>query len=497
MLFLTASMIKEAEKRTLENVSSMTLIENAAYALFNELKSFSSVRIYCGKGNNGSDGYATAILLKKSGIQTEIVQVAPPQTDECRFLYQKALQEDIRIIDEVDFPQENFECILDAVLGIGITGDVIDPPIRKAIGIINTSGSFVVSADIPSGMNTDTGKECGIAVRADKTVTFTAPKLGMLSNSSVDLCGEIKVAEVGIGVNYTEFSESTCVPITPKLIKAMLPKRSRYSHKGTFGTTVIVAGSSTMPGAAVMAAMAAVRSGCGLVKVIVPVSICRVLNILVKEAIVIPVPEQNGIMLPDLTPEAFAAIKEADSVLVGCGLGKGNHHILINNILSNASCGVIVDADGINSLHENMGTIRNKNVLITPHPKEFSRISGYEVKEIESNRITLSDSFARENGINLLLKGARSIITYGGSNRYVSIESTSALAKAGSGDILAGLIAGIASQGLVLTDSAATACLIHTHTGIIAEKEIGAFGATADDLISFIPRAIKQIQNYI
>lgn len=494
MLFLTADMIKESERRTLENVSAITLIENAACALYNELKAFKSVRIYCGKGNNGSDGYATAILLKKNGIRTEIVQVSAPQSEECRFLYKKALEENINITDIIDFPQDDFDCVLDAILGIGITGDILDPSIRKAIGIINASDSFVISADIPSGMNTNTGEECGTCIHADKTVTFTAPKLGMLSNASVDICGEITVAEVGIGVNYNEFSESTCVPITPKLVKSMLPTRLRYSHKGTFGTTVIVAGSSTMPGAAAMAAMAALRSGCGLVKIIAPVSICRVLNILVKEAIVIPVPEQNGVMLPNLTEEALLSIKEADSVLVGCGLGRGNHHILIKNILTNASCGVIIDADGINSLSSYIDIIRNKNVLITPHPKEFSRISGYTITDIESNRISISDLFARENGIHLLLKGARSIITYGGSNRYVSLEATSALAKAGSGDVLSGLIAGFASQGLTLTDSAAVACLIHTHAGIIAEKEIGAFGTTAEDLIQLIPRAIKQIQ---
>ncbi len=494
MLFLSVDTIKKAEVRAMESVSSMLLIRNAAEALYNELKYFNSVRIYCGKGNNGSDGYATALLLKKNEIYTEIVQVFPPESQEAVLLYHEAVEAGIPVLSQVSFPARSFDCALDAVFGIGIHGEITDPTAKKAIDVINSS-SYVVSADVPSGMDSDTGEICGTCVRADKTVTFTAPKKGMIENSSVDLCGEIVIAEVGIGVDYSTCSESTCVPITGKLVQNILPVRKRYSHKGVFGTAVIIAGSSTMPGACAMAAMAALRSGCGLVKIIAPVSICRVLNILVKEAIVIPAPEQNGIIKPELTPEAMLAIKTADSILVGCGLGKGLHHILISNILSECSCGVIIDADGINALKGNLDVIKNKNVLLTPHVKEFSRISGYTVSDIESNRINMADAFARENGVHLLLKGARTVITYGGSNKYVSIAASSALSKPGSGDVLAGITVSLAAQGIALTDSAVAACLIHTGCGMIAEKEIGAYGTTSDDLIKLIPRAIKQIQN--
>ena len=493
MLFLSVDMIREAEKRAMENVSSMHLIENAARVCFNELKDFNSVRVYCGKGNNGSDGYATAILLKRHGKRVEIVQVAEPSTDECQLLYKKAVEEEIPVTAAVTFPTEDFECSLDAIFGIGVNGNITDESIIHAIKIINASDTYVVSCDVPSGMNSDTGESCGISVRADKTVTFTAPKRGMLSNESVDLCGEIVIAEVGIPVDYNSITQSTCVPLTKKLVKTMLPVRSRYSHKGSFGTAVIVAGSKTMSGAAAMAAMAAQRSGCGMVKIIAPAQICSVLNILVKEAIVIPVPEQNGVMLPTLSQDAFDAIKTAGSVLVGCGLGKGAHDALITNILNAANCPVIIDADGINALVGKMHLVQNKNVLLTPHTKEFSRISGYKVSDIENRRIQLADEFARKNGLHLLLKGARTVITYGGRNKYVSPVSTSALAKAGSGDVLAGIIVSLAAQGLSLTDSAAAGCFIHAQAGLLGEKEIGAFSVTADDIIKLISPAIKEI----
>ena len=221
MLFLTSRMIKEAEQRALEDVSSLHLIENAARALYNELKEFKSVRIYCGKGNNGSDGYATAILLKKNGIRTEIVQVQAPQSEECIFLARKAAEEGIDFLS-FNLVSEAPECILDAIFGIGISGEITDQTIKNVIDAINVSDAYVVSADIPSGMNADTGEECSVCVRADKTVTFTAPKCGMLSGSSVDLCGEIVIKEVGIPVNYTGITDSTCVPITDRLQVGLL-----------------------------------------------------------------------------------------------------------------------------------------------------------------------------------------------------------------------------------------------------------------------------------
>ena len=231
MLFLSVDRIKEAEARAMENVSSMHLIENAAKVCFDEIKEFNSVRVYCGKGNNGSDGYATAILLKKHGKRVEIVQVAEPQSEECKILAKKAANEDIPVLSALAFPTEDFECSLDAIFGIGVKGNIEDDKIIRAIEMINSSESYTVSCDVPSGMDADTGRACGVCVKADKTVTFTAPKRGMLSNESVDLCGEIVIAEVGIPVNYNNITESTCVPLTDKLVKTILPARSRYSHK--------------------------------------------------------------------------------------------------------------------------------------------------------------------------------------------------------------------------------------------------------------------------
>ena len=494
MLFLSAQKIREVERAAMENVSEMALIERAALSLCQELQGFNSVRIYCGKGNNGSDGYAAAVFLNKKGIKVEIVQVYEPSSSACIELYHKAISEGITIKTEIDFPTEHFEATLDAIFGIGISGE-ISGNAKKAIDIINAEGGFVVCADVPSGLDTDMGRNCGTCVRADKTVTFTAPKLGMLSNESVDYCGEIVISDVGIPVDYSSISESGCVPITDSLVKAMLPKRSRLSHKGTFGTAVIVAGSSQMAGAAAMAAISAYKSGCGLVKIIAPESISGILNILVKEAVVVKSNEENGVLSPVLNENAKQSLRTASAVLIGCGLGKGDHASLIENIMNTTNAPIIIDADGINALSKHLDIVRNKNVLLTPHPLEFSRISGLEVGEIESRRIYYSSKFAQENSITLLLKGARSVVAYGGKNKYVSLISTSALSKAGSGDVLSGIAVSLASQGLSLTDSAAAACHIHARAGLKSEKETGAYGTVIDDIINNIPSAIKEILN--
>lgn len=492
MLFLPTQTIRSAEEQTMKNISALCLIQNAAAACFKRLRHFSSVCIFCGKGNNGSDGYATALLLHKAGKRVEIVQAAEPSTPECVHFAAECAAAGIAADKSVPIDIDDFECIFDAVFGIGISGTV-PPHIERLIGIINTFSGTVVSADVPSGMNADTGEVCGSCVRADETLTFTAPKTGMLANSSVDLCGVISVCEVGIPVNYNEFSENTCVPILSKTVRAMLPPRSRRGNKGTFGTAVMICGSFGMAGAAAMAARSAYKSGCGLVKIIAPRSICQILNIMAEEAVVIPCPEKDGRLLPTLSENAYAALRCADSVLIGCGLGGNTHGELIANTLASTGANVIIDADGINSLCGRLDIIRNKNVLLTPHPLEFSRISGMSVEEIESDRINAAENFAREYGIRLLLKGARTVIAYGGSNKYVSLTATSALAKAGSGDILSGIIASLCAQGLTLTDSAAAGCGIHGCAGLLAEKEIGAFGAVAEDIIRYIPCAIQKI----
>ncbi|MEE0867376.1 MAG: NAD(P)H-hydrate dehydratase [Clostridia bacterium] len=485
MIFLSAEEIRAAEKHAMERTSSMQLIGNAANACFEELKTFNSVLVYCGKGNNGSDGYATAILLRKAGKRVCIVQVEEPKTPECAALCSAACDIGIEMQTIGNSPK-GFECIFDAIFGIGIKGTVTGNP-KIAIEEINAANAYVVSADIPSGMDADTGE--GVCVKADKTITFTAPKKGMIYNQCVNSCGEIVIKEVGIQCPNTD----GVAVITNDLAKKLLPKRERLSHKGTYGTAVIIAGSKFMAGAAAMAAQAAQRSGCGMVKIIAPWSICASLNIMVKEAVIISVPEKRGVISPRLNKQAIAEISKADSVLIGCGIGKGHHEKMIGNVLKYARCPVIIDADGINALSGHLDIIKNKNVLLTPHPLEFSRISSVSVPELEKNRPEYADVFVKQTLCNVLLKGARTVIVNKDGKAYVSLISTSALAKAGSGDALAGICASLAAQGLNISDSAVLAVYLHALAGTICERKLGAYSTTSGDLIENISEAFKTL----
>ena len=429
MIFLSAEEIRAAEKHAMERTSSMQLIGNAANACFEELKTFNSVLVYCGKGNNGSDGYATAILLRKAGKRVCIVQVEEPKTPECAALCSAACDIGIEMQTIGNSPK-GFECIFDAIFGIGIKGTVTGDP-KIAIEEINAANAYVVSADIPSGMDADTGE--GVCVKADKTITFTAPKKGMIFNQCVNSCGEIVIKEVGIQCPNTD----GVAVITNDLAKKLLPKRERLSHKGTYGTAVIIAGSKFMAGAAAMAAQAAQRSG--------------------------------------------------------CGIGKGHHEKMIGNVLKCARCPVIIDADGINALSGHLDIIKNKNVLLTPHPLEFSRISSVSVPELEKNRPEYADVFVKQTLCNVLLKGARTVIVNKDGKAYVSLISPSALAKAGSGDALAGICASLAAQGLNISDSAVLAVYLHALAGTICERKLGAYSTTSGDLIENISEAFKTL----
>lgn len=485
MIFLSAEEIRAAEKRAMEKTSSMQLIGNAANACFEELKIFNSVLVYCGKGNNGSDGYATAIILKKAGKQVCIIQVDEPKTAECAALCSAAHDMEIEM-RRVGNPPKGFECVFDAIFGIGIKGVITGNP-KIAIEEINAYNAYVVSADIPSGMDTDTGE--GVCVKADKTVTFTAPKKGMIFNSGVNSCGEIVIKKVGIECS----DKDGTVVITKDLAKKLLPKRERLSHKGTFGTALIIAGSKFMAGAAAMAALAAQRSGCGMVKIIAPRSICASLNIMVKEAVIISAPENRGVMSPRLSKRAIEEISKADSILIGCGIGKGHHEKMIGNVLKFAHCPVIIDADGINALSGHLDIIENKNVLLTPHPLEFSRISSVSVPELEKSRLEYADMFAKKIGGSVLLKGARTMVVNREGKAYVSLISTSALAKAGSGDVLAGICASLAAEGLEISKSAVLAVYIHSLAGSICERKFSAYSSVSSDLIENIPEAFKAL----
>ena len=495
MKFLTSGQIKDFEAKAITDLSSsLRLINSAANACAKELSHFGAICIFCGKGNNGADGYRIAELLRRGGRRVYIVRTFEPETDECRYLAKRCEEERI--------PSFTFEeaceggriprcdAVVDAIFGIGIHGTVTGVA-AKAIERINSLDAFVLSVDVPSGLDADSGSVCGLCVRADKTVTFTAPKMGMLSGESVDCCGTVVVRRAGVPVDWSLVPEEQPSPLIEEEVIKLLPPRPRLSHKGTFGRAVMIVGSPGMLGAAAIAAKAALKSGVGLVTIVTKRGLENTMNILVPEAVVLPLEEYDV-----SNPALESALIGASSVLIGCGLGRSVSAEFIASVLDTTTAPTVIDADGLNILAARPELLKHRNVVITPHPLEFSRLTGRSVEEIEKDRLGAARSFAGEYGISLVLKGARTVVSEPGGSLAASLQSTSALAKAGSGDALAGVICALCAQGLSPVGAARLGVYLHARAGIMAGRLCGEYSAAVGDIVDSLKYAFMEVSGH-
>lgn len=489
MRFLTSEQIKAHEAKIITDLSSsLELINNAANACVKELMPFGAICIFCGKGNNGADGYRLAALLKERGKTVFAVMVYEPKTAECIAIAKQCQEMGIEIHNfsaSLNLPY--FDAAVDAVFGIGIKGNV-DGSGLNAIRYINKLNKFTVSIDLPSGLNSDSGLPSPDAVRADKTVTFTAPKQGMIYGESADFCGEIITAKVGIPVDFN--SVPPIFPINSENIAPLLPRRTNFSHKGTFGRLLMFTGSQGMLGAAAIAAKAAMRSGCGLVTIVCKEGLENTLNILVPEAVVLPVEKY------ELSGKIEAAVSSAGGILVGCGIGKSIPPAFITELIQKAPCPVVLDADGLNALSPFPEAPLGKNLILTPHPLEFSRMTQIPVSEIEKNRLSLATDFAANRKVTLVLKGARTVVAEQSGEAHVSLISTSALAKGGSGDVLSGIISSLCAQGISPENSAKLGVYLHSLSGRITARQSGEYSATIGELTDNLKLAFKEITDF-
>ncbi len=489
MRFLTSREIKDFEGRVITGLeASLKLIDNAARTCVKELLPFDAICVFCGKGNNGADGYRLAELLRGLGKHVRIVSVFEPETAECRLLAENCRRAGIEITS-FDMLRENLRCdvIVDAVFGIGIRGQITGRA-AQAIEYINSAGGYILSVDVPSGLDADAGIPCGAAVRADKTVTFTAPKLGMAENSAVDFCGEILVRDAGIPIDGELIPPERPRAVTDLSAADLLPNRPRLSHKGTFGRLLAFVGSPGMMGAASIAVRSALRGGCGLVTAVCRQGTEDLMNIMAPQAVALPA---DGFDLSDAG--LSAAVNSAAAILMGCGSGLTLRPEFIGDVLNAAGRPAVLDADALNALAGHTELLKGKNALITPHPLEFSRLTGTDVKSIEADRLGAARSFAAEYGVTVLLKGARTVIARPDGSAAISLAATSALAKGGSGDILAGLIASLCAQGMLPADAAELGVWLHGRSGLISAAKCGEYSVTADDIIDNLKYSFMEV----
>ena len=477
---LTCEQMREHDSAAIAaGIPGRVLMENAATAALRvvmaEKPAF--VPVFCGKGNNGGDGFALARRLFVSGVQTEIVLVASPDALEgdAAENYKAACTLGVPVTAFGNFAGCRTlpagTVAVDALLGTGVRGPVRGT-IAEAITFLNESGCPVISLDIPSGICGDTGKVQGDAVRALRTVTFGFRKLGLCSPLSAGFVGEVICDDISIPARKD---------VTRFLLEksdVCLPPLAPSAHKGMRGHAVILGGSVGMAGAAFMASQSADAGGAGLVTTMVPAPLLPVM-----------MARLWGGMCADIEGEIPAG---ADAVLVGPGLGRhtAGRDALQKAIAFGADT-LIIDADGLYHLAQSPEILHtvSKNVILTPHLGEMSRLCGRPVSEIEENRVEIAEAFACQHGVTVVLKGAGTVVAEPDGHTYINMTGNAGMAKGGSGDILAGLMCGLAAGGT--RHPARAAVFLHGLAGDMAAEALGIRLLTAESLVKFLSKAIQ------
>lgn len=483
--------MKAADTHTIQElgIPSLVLMERAALASVGEMEKrgfdLSRALIVCGSGNNGGDGFAIARLLREKGMRPEILFAGSESSLSGECALQKQVAERLGIPVFTEFPEREYTSIIDAVFGVGLSRE-IEGRYRDVIGWMNEQPGRKAAIDIPSGVCARTGKVLGIAFRAELTVCMACVKLGCELYPGKNFAGETVPVSIGISPDYFESDSRVCVTYDREDLSALLPVRRPDSHKGTYGKVLMITGCGGMAGASCLSAWAAYAVGAGLVQIYTA--------------------EENRTVLQQTLPEAIISCYKdydeekhqqllawADVICIGCGLGKSevSEQLLVNTLtaLKDYEKPCIIDADGLNLLSGHMDLLRalsgrREPVILTPHMMEMSRLTGKSVSEIAEGRQEILRSFVREYPAVCVLKDSRTLTAADGRPVCVNLAGNSAMAKAGSGDVLAGVITGLTAQGMSAYDSASLGVFLHACAGDAARDEKGGYSVLARDLIA-------------
>lgn len=500
---LTGQQMKEVDRAAIREIGipSMVLMERAAMAVVEEVKKRASKKdviwCACGCGNNGADGVAAARMLALEGYSVIAVLVGDRQKGSGEFQAQASIAEKlgISLIEYRDFIPGRCDVLVDAVFGVGLSRPVTGE-YEAFLTMLEQSGARVrIAVDIPSGISSDNGQIMGKALKADVTVTFGWEKLGTALYPGKEYAKQVVIAPIGFPEaaletarkrwREAEAEEIMAFAYEPK-DRARVPARPPYSNKGTFGKVLIAAGSQNMGGAAYLSALAAYRTGAGLVKILTAEENRSFLQARLPEAILETYDPAHFADNPKEYQERLEADCEwADAVVLGPGLGKeGCGEYLVEMILTLACSPIIVDADALNiiSMNPHMTGYFTENIIITPHLGEMARLTGETVKEIKEDLVLTAKEYASRFGITCILKDAVTIGALRDGRTYVNTSGNSGMAKAGSGDVLTGVIAGLIAQGMDETEGAILGVYLHGLAGDRLCKEKGAYGLLAGEL---------------
>lgn len=482
-------------------VSYEMLMENAGNALADFINDVlcqikkkspkvSRVIFLCGNGNNAGDCFVAArYLWELYGISSMLFMLCgEPETELAKLNFQRMPGIPV-IYDEEEMLRilKEDRCIkADGVFGTGFHGE-LPSNVKK---ILEACGNIEIAVDVPSGGNCKTGVVAEGTMPADVTLTFGAIKFGMTQYPLRKLCGEISVADINIPENVYKLVDYPIEIIDGEKIK--LPKRNPNSHKGNFGRLLTVCGSKAMPGAALLSACAAARSGIGLLEICAPQEYVPHYAVRLPEAIYLPLAASDNGYQKGSYEKIIKSAQKANTVLIGCGLGIGEQiTVLIKKLLTNINCPIILDADGINGITDCINIIKEvkQEIILTPHPAEMARLCGISTAEVQADRLECAKKFAQEYGCTVVLKGAGTIAAYP-DRAYVCLSGNPGMSTAGSGDVLSGIISSLKAQGI----PAEVGVYIHGIAGDAAAEKNSIHGMIAGDIIASLSEILKEME---
>lgn len=491
-------------------IPGIVLMENAGIKTVEAIKKILSgklnrkITILAGKGNNGGDGMVIARHLINLGAEVNICLLAD-KTDisgdaAVNLHILENMQVDIKVFsghfDNFAEELKGSDLIVDAIYGTGFRG-VIKEPIGVIVNYINESRIPVISVDIPSGVEADSGIVNGPAIKADYTVTFALPKMGLLLEPGREYVGKLIVADISIPSALLNTKDIKNNLITPEIINRLLLPRQAESHKGDYGHALFIGGSVGMMGAIAMSAAAALRSGAGLVTAALPKSLVYAFQSAQMEIMVKALEENEGRISSNSLPMIAEMLNKSSA----CGIGPGmsvypESFEIVEFVLQNAKQPVLIDADGINAVANDKNLFKKYNtpIVITPHPGEISRLTGKSIAEIQSRRVDIARNYAEEWGITIVLKGNRTVVATPEGEVYLNVNGNPGMATAGSGDVLSGIITAFLAQGLKTTDAAIAGVYIHGRSGDIMARQKGQRSLVAGDLIKGLPLAFIEAE---
>lgn len=496
----SVAQIRQIEKRAieLENTTAEHLMISAAkfclHSLQEKWPDETKLTLYCGTGNNGGDGLYFALLAQEAGYQVEVVMLAPSKTEgEPKHLSAIRLKLRQAGIEPIIFSSSfipSGKILVDALFGIGLHG-ALKPEYREVIEHINFYGkqtnAKVLAVDIPSGLDADTGSVTDIAIKADMTVSFIAYKPGLLTGIGPAYCGDIVISKLGLSDAVFQDIQPFCKQITSQTIQAHLPVRGKTAHKNDFGHVVVIGGGELhLAGAGLLSALAALKIGAGLVSLVVPSKSYMRISHAPAELMCYAIDNFNQ--------ETAGFLANADVIVIGPGLGQNawSKQALTYVLMLNKQ--VVYDADALNLIaKDDLGasmflTDENKSIF-TPHPGEAARLLNTSSDKLQQDRFHACQSLATQYRATAVLKGAGSLI-YNQTHQFsMCAVSEPALATAGTGDVLTGIIAGLWAQGLHTHDAASCGVGLHAFLAQGQSKKMGHRGFMASDIIEALSHA--------